>query len=386
MHSNILNTYNRLPISFSHGSGVWLHSTNGEKYFDALCGIAVTGLGHNNKRFNSALKNQIDKGIHYSNLFRINEQEVLAEKLTEISDLSGVFFCNSGCEANEAAIKLARLYGSKNNIKNPTIIVFEDSFHGRTMATLSATSSRKAQKGFEPLLSGFLRMPKNEISKIESLDNNSIVAILLEPIQGEGGIKHFETEFLSQLRLICEQKNWLFIADEVQCGMGRTGYWWSSKKNQIVPDVLTSAKGLGNGFPIGACLTSSKFTNIFEPGNHGSTFGGNPLACVASLETIKIIEDEKLLDNAKIQGGKIINQLTSEYKGNSKIKEIRGTGLMIGIEFHENCSNLNKIALENNVILNITSNNTLRLLPPLIINNQESDFLVDKIIKIINKH
>jgi len=264
--------------------------------------------------------------------------------------------------------------------------VFEDSFHGRTMATLSATSSRKAQKGFEPLLSGFLRMPKNDISKIESLDNNSIVAILLEPIQGEGGIKHFETEFLSQLRLICEQKNWLFIADEVQCGMGRTGYWWSSKKNQIVPDVLTSAKGLGNGFPIGACLTSSKFKNIFEPVNHGSTFGGNPLACVASLETIKIIEDEKLLDNAKIQGEKIINQLTSEYKGNSKIKEIRGTGLMIGIEFHENCSNLNKIALENKVILNVTSNNTLRLLPPLIINNQESDFLVDKIIKIINKH
>ena len=314
MHSNILNTYNRLPISFSHGSGVWLHSTNGEKYFDALCGIAVTGLGHNNKRFNSALKNQIDKGIHYSNLFRIHEQEVLAEKLTEISDLSGVFFCNSGCEANEAAIKLARLYGSKNNIKNPTIIVFDDSFHGRTMATLSATSSRKAQKGFEPLLSGFLRMPKNEISKIESLDNNSIVAILLEPIQGEGGIKHFDTEFLLQLKLICEQKNWLFIADEVQCGMGRTGYWWSSKKNQIVPDVLTSAKGLGNGFPIGACLTSSKFKNIFEPGNHGSTFGGNPLACVASLETIKIIEDEKLLDNAKIQGEKIINQLTLNIK------------------------------------------------------------------------
>ena len=386
MHPNILNTYNRLPISFTHGSGVWLHSTNGEKYFDALCGIAVTGLGHCNKRFNSALKNQIDRGIHYSNLFKIHEQEVLAEKLTAISDLSGVFFCNSGCEANEAAIKLARLYGSRNNIKNPIIIVFDDSFHGRTMATLSATSSRKAQKGFEPLLSGFLRMPKNEISKIESLDNNSIVAILLEPIQGEGGIQHFDIDFLLQLKLICEQKNWLFIADEVQCGMGRTGYWWSSKKNKIVPDVLTSAKGLGNGFPIGACLTNSKFKNIFEPGNHGSTFGGNPLACVASLETIKIIEDENLLHNAKMQGGKIIDQLTSEFKGNPKIKEIRGTGLMIGIEFYEDCRNLNKIALENNVILNITSNNTLRLLPPLIINDQESDFLVEKIIKIISNH
>ena len=255
MHPNILNTYSRLPISFTHGSGVWLHSTNGEKYFDALCGIAVTGLGHNNKRFNSALKTKLTKVFIIQIFLRIHEQEVLAEKLTAISDLSGVFFCNSGCEANEAAIKLARLYGSKNNIKNPTIIVFDDSFHGRTMATLSATSSRKAQKGFEPLLSGFLRMPKNEISKIESLDNNSIVAILLEPIQGEGGIQHFDTDFLLQLKLICEQKNWLFIADEVQCGMGRTGYWWSSKKNQIVPDVLTSAKGLGNGFPIGACLT-----------------------------------------------------------------------------------------------------------------------------------
>ncbi len=346
--------------------------------------FAVTGLGHCNKRFNLALKNQIDKGIHYSNLFKIHEQEVLAEKLTAISDLSSVFFCNSGCEANEAAIKLARLYGSRNDIKNPTIIVFDDSFHGRTMATLSATSSRKAQKGFEPLLSGFLRMPKNEISKIESLDNNSIVAILLEPIQGEGGIQHFDTDFLLQLKLICDQKNWLFIADEVQCGMGRTGYWWSSKKNQIIPDVLTSAKGLGNGFPIGACLTSSKFMNIFEPGNHGSTFGGNPLACVASLETIKIIEDENLLDNAKIQGRKIKDQLTSEFKDSPKIKEIRGAGLMIGIEFYEDCKNLNKIALENNVILNITSNNTLRLLPPLIINDQESDFLVEKIIKIIS--
>ena len=386
MHPNILNTYSRLPISFTHGTGVWLHSTNGEKYFDALCGIAVTGLGHCNKRFNLALKNQIDKGIHYSNLFKIHEQEVLAEKLTAISDLSGVFFCNSGCEANEAAIKLARLYGSKNDIKNPTIIVFDDSFHGRTMATLSATSSRKAQKGFEPLLNGFLRMPKNEISKIENLDNNSIVAILLEPIQGEGGIQHFDTNFLLQLKLICEQKNWLFIADEVQCGMGRTGYWWSSKKNQIVPDVLTSAKGLGNGFPIGACLTSSKFKNIFEPGNHGSTFGGNPLACVASLETIKIIEDENLLHNAKIQGRKIIDQLTYEFKESPKIKEIRGAGLMIGIEFYEDCKNLNKIALENNVILNITSNNTLRLLPPLIIDDQESDFLVDKLIKIISNH
>ena len=386
MHPNILNTYSRLPISFTHGTGVWLHSTNGEKYFDALCGIAVTGLGHCNKRFNLALKNQIDKGIHYSNLFKIHEQEVLAEKLTAISDLSGVFFCNSGCEANEAAIKLARLYGSKNDIKNPTIIVFDDSFHGRTMATLSATSSRKAQKGFEPLLNGFLRMPKNEISKIENLDNNSIVAILLEPIQGEGVIQHFDTNFLLQLKLICEQKNWLFIADEVQCGMGRTGYWWSSKKNQIVPDVLTSAKGLGNGFPIGACLTSSKFKNIFEPGNHGSTFGGNPLACVASLETIKIIEDENLLHNAKIQGRKIIDQLTYEFKESPKIKEIRGAGLMIGIEFYEDCKNLNKIALENNVILNITSNNTLRLLPPLIIDDQESDFLVDKLIKIISNH
>ena len=222
--------------------------------------------------------------------------------------------------------------------------------------------------------------------KLKALDNSSIVAILLEPIQGEGGIKHFDNEFLFQLKLICEQKKWLFIADEVQCGMGRTGYWWSSKKNGVSPDVLTSAKGLGNGFPIGACLTNSKFNNIFEPGNHGSTFGGNPLACVASLETIKIIEDEKLLDNAKIQGEKIINQLTSEFKNNSKIKEIRGAGLMIGIEFYEDCKNLNKIALENNVILNITSNNTLRLLPPLIINEQESDFLLDKIIKIINKH
>ena len=383
----VMNTYGRAEIAFVRGNGCWLESESHERYLDCASGIAVNTLGHAHPRLVAALQDQAGKLWHTSNLYRIPGQEQVAKRLASLSGLDQVFFCNSGAEATEAAVKIARRAAyEKGMADRTTILCASGAFHGRTLGMLAATDRPAFRTGFGPMPAGFAHVPFGNMNALRAAMGPHVAAVMIESVQGEGGAKQVPDNYLADARAAADEFGALLIADEVQAGIGRTGHLFSFEPSGIKPDIVALAKGLAGGFPVGAVIASAAVGSAMTPGTHGSTFGGNPLACVASLETIKIIEDEKLLDNAKIQGEKIINQLTSEYKGNSKIKEIRGTGLMIGIEFHENCSNLNKIALENNVILNITSNNTLRLLPPLIINNQESDFLVDKIIKIINKH
>ena len=308
---HVMPTYGRQPVTFSHGEGAWMWDTDGKRYLDALCGIAVTGLGHAHPRIAAALSEQAGRLIHSSNLYRIKAQEQLADRLCSLAAMDNVFFCNSGAEANEAAIKIARLYGHRKNVSKPSIIVMEQSFHGRTMATLSATGSRKVQAGFEPLLAGFARVPYNDVDAVElaAANNPDIVAILVEPVQGEGGINIPDDGYLTALREICNRNGWLLMLDEVQSGMGRTGAWFAHQLSGIKPDVMTLAKGLGNGFPIGACLARGDAADVLQPGSHGSTFGGNPLASVAALTTLSIIEEEDLLPRAKQLGDEIIRAL-----------------------------------------------------------------------------
>ena len=386
-NNNLLNTYNRLPVSFEKGEGVWLFDKHGKKYLDALSGVAVNTLGHNHPALVKALTQQVSKLIHVSNYYNIEEQSLLAEELAGLSQLSSAFFCNSGCEANEAAIKIARLHGHKQKIHSPDIIVMDKAWHGRSMATLSATGSRKAQAGFEPLMPGFIRVPYDDIASIQKIANqkNNIVAIMLEPIQGEGGINIPKnlSSYLSNLRKICDINNWLLIFDEVQCGIGRTGKWFAFQHSKIKPDVVTLAKGLASGVPVGACITNKKTSNLMVPGKHGSTFGGNPLACVSSLVTLKAIKKESLKENAITQGNFIAKELEKNLQGYKLVKKIRHIGLMLGIELSIPCNDLIQIALDEKLLINVTADNVIRLLPPLIINKSESQFLVDKLSTLI---
>jgi acetylornithine aminotransferase len=374
-----MNTYARLPVAFVRGEGAWLWDTEGKRYLDALSGIAVNTLGHAHPRFTAALNEQIGKLIHCSNIYQVNEQELLADKLCNLSGMQEAFFCNSGCEANEAAIKLARMYGHQQGIESPAIIVMEKAFHGRTLATLSATGNRKVQAGFEPLVSGFVRVPYDDLEAIRQVaqHNSQVVAVLVEPIQGEGGIRTLDIDYLEQLRQICDEHNWLLMLDEVQCGIGRTGKWFAYQHTGILPDVMTLAKGLGSGVPIGTCMTAGKAAGLFKPGNHGSTFGGNPLACTAGLTTLNIIEQDKLLAHADSLGQFIWQGIVTAMQGVNGVKEVRGQGLMIGIELDKPCGDLVKLALAKGLLTNVTADNVIRLLPPLVMSKDEAQQLLD---------
>jgi acetylornithine/N-succinyldiaminopimelate aminotransferase len=383
--SHLMNTYGRQPVAFSHGQGSWLYDTDGKAYLDALAGIAVNTLGHNHPRLVRAIAEQAGQVIHTSNLYRVPRQEALSDRLAALSGMDEVFFCNSGCEANEAAIKLARLYGHDRGISTPTVVVMEHSFHGRTMATLSATGNAKVQKGFEPLVSGFLRVPFDDLAALEAAvaGRDDIVAILLEPVQGEGGIHVAHTEYLQALRTLCDAREWLLMFDEVQCGIGRTGKWFGHQNAGVRPDVMSLAKGLGSGVPIGACLAAGRAAGVFKPGNHGSTFGGNPLACAAALETLAVLEDDRLLGNALAMGAAIRAGIAAGLEGVAGIVEIRGAGLMIGIELDRPCGVLVGQALEAGLLINVTADKVVRLLPPLTFSQADVTALVDGLVPLI---
>ncbi len=380
-----MNTYKRLPVSFERGEGVWLWDSEGRRYLDAVSGVAVNGLGHAHPELVKAISEQAQRLIHTSNLYEVQKQEELATRLCELSGMEKVFFCNSGAEANEAAIKLARLHGHGKGIEIPTIIVMEKSFHGRTMATLSATGNRKVQAGFEPLLSGFARVPYDDIPAVEQVaaHNKNIVAILVEPYQGEGGIQVPQANYLKELRRICDQHGWLLMLDEVQCGMARSGKWFAFQHGSAVPDVMTLAKGLGSGVPIGACLARGSAAEIFKAGNHGSTFGGNPLACSAALATISAIEKENLLDHAENLGKWIRQRFRDKLSGLKGVKEIRGQGLLIGIELEKPCTELPMRALEKGLLINVTADNVVRLLPALVMSEEEAAQMAESVSSLI---
>ncbi len=383
--SHVMNTYARLPVAFSHGQGCRITDSEGREYLDALSGIAVSTLGHAHPRLVSAIAAQAGRLLHTSNLYCIREQEELSDRLAELSGMQEIFFCNSGCEANEAAIKLARYYGHKKGIDSPTIIVMEKAFHGRTMATLSATGNRKAQAGFEPLVSGFVRVPYDDLEAIKAIGrhNKNIVAVMLEIIQGEGGINLASLEFQKGLRQLCDDQGWLLICDEVQCGMARTGKWFGYQHAGIRPDIATLAKGLGSGVPIGACMAGGRAAGLFEPGKHGSTFGGNPLACTAALTTIATIEQDGLMAQAERVGALIRKLFAEALAGVRGVKEIRGHGLMIGIELDRPCGDLVGKALAAGLLINVTADKVIRLLPPLILNENEARELVDRSVPLI---
>src|SRR5499427_8733393 len=372
--SHLMNTYSRIPVAFTHGEGVWVWDSSGKKYLDALAGIAVNTLGHANPRLTRAISEQASRLIHASNLYQIAEQEGAAEKLARISGMDSVFFCNSGCEANEAAIKLARLHGHGKGVDVPAIVVMDKAFHGRTLATLSATGNKKVQAGFEPLVPGFVRVPLNEIDEVRRIaqEDKSVVAVLVEPIQGEGGINLTTMQYLRDLREVCDRHGWFLMVDEVQCGLGRTGKWFVYQHAGIEPDVVLLAKGLASGVPIGACLARGAAASVFKPGTHGSTFGGNPLACAAALTTLEAIEDENLMKNAQGVGGLILAGLREGLAGVPGVAEIRGQGLMIGVELDRPCGELVKRALEQGLLINVTMDNVVRLLPPLIMKEAEA--------------
>ena len=384
---NLMNTYSRLPVTFAKGEGVWLWDDQGNKYLDALAGIAVCGIGHSHPKLVKAISEQAGTLIHTSNLYHIDKQDKLAKKLAILSGLNKSFFCNSGAEANEAAIKLARLYGHNRGIDQPTIIVMENSFHGRTMATLTASGNRKVQAGFEPLLTGFARVPFNDLDAIAqvSVHNKNVVAILVEPYQGEGGVNVPQANYLKGLRQICDENSWLLMLDEVQCGIGRSGKWFAFQNSEIVPDVITLAKSLGSGVPIGACIAGNVAGDIFKPGNHASTFGGNPLACTAAITTLDIIEEENLMCNALEQGNFIRKNLLKKLGNLTHVTQIRGHGLMIGIELTKPCGELVTKALEQGLLLNVTSDKVVRLLPPLVIKQNESEQIIDMVSTLIEE-
>jgi len=376
--SHLMQTYAPQPVAFARGDGAWLWDTEGKRYLDALAGIAVNGLGHNHPVLVRALCEQAARLIHTSNLFVVPEQERAAERVCAISGMDNAFFANSGSEANEAAIKLARLHGHQRGVENATIVVMEKAWHGRTLATLSATGSRKAQAGFEPLMGGFLRVPYNDIAAVERLaDNQSIVAVLMEALQGEGGIHVADAEYLRKMRALCDRKQWLLMIDEVQSGIGRTGKWFAHQWSGIVPDVMTLAKGLGSGVPIGACLARGVAAKVFKPGNHGTTFGGGPLVSVAAITTLDIIEKDGLLAHAAKIGAVIMDSLKRELAGVAGVVEVRGMGLMIGIELDRPCGDLTRRALAAGLVMNVTADKVIRLLPPLIFKEEEARQLVD---------
>ena len=376
-----MNTFSPQNIAFTHGEGAWLYSTDGRKILDGLAGIAVNGLGHAHPKLVKAIADQAGKMIHSSNLVNIPEQAALADKICALSNMDNVFFGNSGAEANECAIKIARLYGHQRGIANPQIIVMERAWHGRTLATLAASGSRKAQAGFEPLVSGFIRVPYNDMAAIRSIaeHNSDVVAVLAEVLQGEGGIYEARADYLRELRQLCTDKQWFMMIDEVQSGIGRTGKWFAHQWAGIVPDVMPLAKGLGSGLPIGACVARGIAANVFKPGNHGTTFGAGPLVSVAATTTIVIMEAENLLDNAAKMGALMKAELMTSLSGMALVKEIRGMGLMLGIELDRPCADVVKIALDYGVFINVTHDNVIRLLPPLIINEAEVRELVARV-------
>ena len=376
--THLMNTYNRLPVAFTHGQGARLFDEQGKEYLDALAGIAVSTLGHAHPRLTRALADQAARLIHTSNLYRVHEQELLSDKLADISGMDEVFFCNSGCEANEAAIKLARLYGHGKGVDIPSIIVMEKSFHGRTLATLSATGNRKVQAGFEPLVGGFVRVPFNDLDAIRRVAeiNPSVVAVLFEVVQGEGGINLVSQAFLQGLRQLCDTQGWLMMCDEVQCGTGRTGRWFGYQHGGVLPDVMTLAKGFGSGVPIGACVAAGRAAGVFKPGNHGSTFGGGPFACTAALTTLAVIEEDKLLVRAHALGESIRAGFQSALQGVSGVVDIRGDGLMIGIELNRPCGALVERALHQGLLINVTAESVIRLLPPLVFTDDDATHLV----------
>jgi acetylornithine aminotransferase len=384
-NNHLMKTYAPLDVTFEHGEGAYLWDTNKQRYLDALCGIAVCGLGHAHPAITKTISEQAAKLLHTSNLYQIDKQQHLADQLCEISGMNSVFFSNSGAEANEAAIKIARLYGHQKNIKKPSIIVMEHSFHGRTMATLSATGNRKVQAGFEPLVQGFIRAPYNNIEAINNIadNNNDVVAIMVEPVQGEGGIQIPDQNYLNQLREICDRQNWLLMLDEIQTGMGRTGQWFAFQYNKILPDVMTLAKALGNGVPIGACLANKKASEIMQPGNHGSTFGGNPLMCATASTVIDTIKTENLQANASKMGSYMLSAFKDKLAQLDGVREIRGMGLMIGIELENNCTELVKLALDKRLLINVTAGNVIRLLPPLILDQQQADTIINTVSELV---
>jgi acetylornithine/N-succinyldiaminopimelate aminotransferase len=376
--SHVMHTYKRLPVVFERGEGCWLWDKQGKRYLDALAGIAVVGIGHSHPRFVQTLTSQASKLVHTSNVYEIENQEALGARLAAISGMDEVFFCNSGCEANEAALKIARLYGHHKGIEMPAIIVMEKAFHGRTIATLSATGSRKVQAGFEPLVPGFARVPFDDFAAIKRVaeSNRNVVAVLVELIQGEGGINICHADYLHGLREICDANGWLLMLDEVQSGVGRTGKWFAFQHSGVKPDVMTLAKGLASGIPIGACIAAGPAAGVFKPGNHGSTFGGNPLACAAGLVTLDIIEQEKLMGNAVAMGQFIHDSFAAALKGVAGVTDIRNMGLMIGIELAYPCDELVKSALAAGLLINVTNDNVIRLLPPLVMKREEASQLV----------
>jgi acetylornithine aminotransferase len=383
-----MNTYARQPVAFVRGEGAYLWDESGKRYLDAVAGVAVNGLGHAHPNLVKAISEQAASLIHTSNLYHIPKQEELADRLCALSGMDKAFFCNSGCEANEAAIKLARLYGHGKGVEVPTIIVMEKSFHGRTMATLTASGNRKIQAGFEPLLSGFARVPFNDIEAIRQVaeHNKSVVAVLLEVVQGEGGINVLPSEFLAELRQICDAHGWLLMLDEVQTGIGRTGTWFGFQHSGVVPDVIALAKGLGSGMPIGACLARGAAADVFQPGNHGSTFGGNPLACAVALATLATIEEDNLLENVRVRGEAIRNGLRQALASLPGVVEIRGEGMMIGIELDRPCAELVAVARDAGVLINVTADKVIRLVPPLIYGDDEVNVLVAAVSGVVKNY
>ncbi len=386
MSNALMSTYARLPVTFEKGEGCALWDTEGKRYLDALSGIAVCNLGHAHPALKQAICTQAEKLLHTSNLYGIANQEALGEKLTALAGMDKVFFSNSGAEANEAAIKLARLHGHNQGIEEPTIIVMEHSFHGRTLATLSATGNRKVQAGFEPLVKGFVRAPYNDIEALENIAKHStnVVAVLVEPVQGEGGVHVPADNYLNEVRRLCDENGWLMMLDEIQTGMGRTGRMFAFQHNAISPDVMTLAKGLGNGVPIGACLAKGAAAELFQPGHHGSTFGGNPLACAAGLAVVDTLVGEKLVERAEALGEQLINGFKLALSEQEYITDIRGKGLMVGIELDRPCGELVGMALERGLLINVAAGNTVRLLPPLVMSNDEAEQLVSSVTTLIN--
>ena len=385
MSDALMTTYNRLPVAFSRGEGAWLWDSQDKRYLDAISGIAVCGLGHAHPEIQNAICDQAGSLIHTSNIYRISHQETLGERLCDIAAMERVFFANSGAEANEAALKIARLYGNRRGIKNPTIIVTEQSFHGRTLATLTATGNRKVQAGFEPLVQGFARVPYDDIQAIEEIakNNSSVVAVLVEPVQGEGGVNIPADDYLNRIREICDQHEWLMMLDEIQTGMGRTGKMFSHQHNDCLPDVMTLAKGLGNGMPIGACLARGAAAEVFAPGSHGSTFGGNPLACRVGLSVLDVIESSNLVERAAMLGARMRAGFEEKLGGLEGVTEIRVSGLMVGIELDRPCGELVALALEQGLLINVTAESVVRLLPPLIISDEICDEIIERVAALI---
>ena len=385
MSNALMSTYKRLPVSFERGEGAWLWDTEGKRYLDALSGIAVCSLGHAHPAVQKAICNQAGKLLHTSNLYTIPLQEQLGDRLVTLSGLERVFFANSGAEANEAAIKIARLYGHQKGIKTPTIVVMEQSFHGRTLATLTATGNRKVQAGFEPLVQGFVRVPYGDIDSLRTIAENSdnVVAVLVEPVQGEGGINIPPEGYLKQIRELCTANQWLMMLDEIQTGIGRSGRLFAYQHEGILPDVVTLAKALGNGMPIGACLAGTQAAEVFGPGNHGTTFGGNPLACAAALAVLDIVEKNALAERAEKLGAKLLNDFADALADVAGVEEIRGLGLLIGIELDRPCGELVTRALDAGLLINVTADSVIRLLPPLIMDNVDADLLVERLANLI---